>query len=194
MTKLEYIKEDCAGVLIQYSNGLVDAHLGGSGDLSDIFNHCLRLHYLYGVLDEIRESGGLLYVGDTQLSGEDLAGLQGKIWHYNGIFSDVDLSDYSAVVVDDGDEGECTGTTSVVNDHYRAGEVAVSAGSGTVTFMLDGVASPLASSDYQLTVYVATSSGYEQRNIVVSAKYASGFVYEDVLEAGTLHYVAELNT
>ena len=195
MTKFEYIKENCASVLVQYSNGLVDAMFNGTDEISDILDHCLRLHYLWGVLSEIRESGGLLYVGDTELSGASLASLNGKIWHYNGIFSDVDLSDYTTVVTDDGDSGTCVpGTDSTTDDHYRAGEVAVSAGSGTVTFIKNGVASPLASSNYRLTVYVKTASGYEQRNIVVSAKYASGFVYDDVLEAGTLNYVAELDT
>lgn len=195
MTKFEYIEETCANVLVEYSNGFVNAMLNGTDQISNIFEHCLRLHYLWATLSEVRESGSTLYIGDTVLSGADLAIVNGKIWHYSGIFSDVDLTSYDEVVVDDGDSGATGGGTTVTTpDHYRAGEVAVSAGSGTVTFIKNGVASPLANSNYRLTVYVKTSSGYEQRNIVVSAKYASGFVYDDVLQAGILNYVAELDT
>jgi len=164
--------------------------LNGTSEISDIFEHCLRVHYLWGILKESYLSSGTLYVGGTELTGEELEQVTHKIWHYNGIFSEVDLSVYDEVDEDDGDGGtDCDGgTTTEFDDHYRAGSLSVNAGSGTVTFT-----SPLDSNDYQLTVYVTTSSGYEQRNIAVSAKYASGFTYTDVLQAGTLSYFAVLN-
>lgn len=193
--QLDKMKEVAAGVVIQYSNGWVDAMLGGADGVEDIFDHCTRLHYLWGILDEARLVGTDIYVGDTEISGASIAGVFHKIWHYNGIFAGVDLSDYSSITADDGDGGAVgeNGGDSQESDHYRAGSLTVVAGSGTVTFYKNGVASPLLSSNYQINAYVITTSGYLQENIVIGAKYKSGFTYTDILD-GTLHYVAQLNT
>jgi len=164
--QLDYMKKNAAAVVRQYTNGYVDARLSGTSEVSEIFEHCLRIHYLWGILDESYLDGTDLYVGDRLVTGSYLEQVMHKLWHYNGIFSDIDLSTYDDVDEDDGDTGTCEGGGTEFEDHYRAGSLTVSAGSGVVTF-----STPLDSSDYQLTVYVDTSSGYQQRNIAVGAKY-----------------------
>jgi hypothetical protein len=118
-----------------------------------------------------------------------------KIQHYNGIYSSVDLIGYTEITPDDGDGGSTeTGGGTTDPDHYRAGSLPVVAGANAVTFLKDGVPSPLASADYILDAYVIAASGQMQNNVVPTSKTAGGFVASDVLKAGTLYYTARLIT
>lgn len=185
-SKLDYIKENSAEIFVSYSNGYLDSRLNGTGEEPDVFDHLVRLAYLYGIVDEMYLSGTSVYVGEEVITDTDVETIYGKIWHYNGIFS-ADLSDYSSITADAGDSGTTGGSTgsAVSSDNYRADSVAVSSGSNTVTF-----SSPLSTTDYILDVRVVTAGGYEQRNLVISTKTKNGFVVSDVLQAGTLYYSA----
>lgn len=189
--QLDILKEKSAEIVIQYTNGLLDARLRGTIEYQDAYLHTMRLMYLWGVMKNSFLVGGVLYVGDTILSGTDLEGVYHKIWHYNGIYDGVDLSDYTAITPDDGDggtdEGDGGGGGSST-DHYRSNDVVSIVGTNVVTF-----SSPLPSVDYTVTVYNTGASGYLQKNLVVSTKTANGFVCGDVLEAGILTYFAVID-
>lgn len=193
---LDFIKEIGAQIAIQYTNGHVDARLRGTGQEGEIFDHCLRVHWLWGAIKEAHLSGAVLYVGSEIMDDADLTSIYHKLWHYNGIYADVDLSDYPDITPDDGDGGDNGeqgdegggtggdgGSTVVDTDHYRADTVIVVPGTNTVTF-----SSPLPSTDYRIIVYVDSYTGYQQRNLVVGTKTAQGFTVTDVLEAGVLTY------
>lgn len=194
MSRLDDIKTDSANVLIQYTNGYVYSRLKGTGEEQDLFNDLMRLHYLYAIVDGAYESGVDTYIGDTIT--EDIEEVYTKIHHYNGLFIDTDLSEFDEIVPDDGDGGSCSGSSGDTqsDDHYRAGNLAVVAGANAVTFIKDGVPSPLASSDYTINAYVMNTSGQRQDNLVITTQTAGGFVASDVLKAGTLYYQATLNT
>lgn len=187
-TKLDSIKSRSSEILIQFTNGHVDSRLRGTNQIQQNFNDCLRLHYLYGIVDEARLDGSDIYIGNKQLSEADLAEVYHKIWHYNGIFADVDLTVYDDITPDSGDGSSCSGSTTSSEDHYRAGAIAVTAGSATVTF-----SSPLASTDYRVDVRVRSSSGFEQRNLGAITKYTNGFTVNDIVDAGTLTYFAVID-
>jgi len=72
----------------------------------------------------------------------------------------------------------------------RAGSQAVAIGSNFITFYLNGVATPLDTTDYVVTAFVTTSSGRQQNNLVISSKLANGFQVDDILEAGVIYYHA----
>lgn len=189
--QLDILKENSARVLISYTNGYLDSKLRGTGEEGEIFEHCLRLHYLYGIMKEAYLNGGVTYVGNSTI---DLTDVYHKIWHYSGIYEDVDLADYSDIEEDDGDgEPPLKGGDTVSEDHYRVGEVAVVAGANVVTFYKNGVASPFPNTNYQVDPWVEAYSGYMQRNLVVT-KMANGFIANDILEAGVLKYQAILNS
>lgn len=187
--QLDNIKEAAAQVVMSYTNGYLDMRLSGKPQERDTFEHCLRLHYLYGILDEARIVGTDVYCGDTKVSGSLIEGAYHKIEHYHGILS-ADLSAYSDITADDGDTGSTAPSETVVtsSDHYRAGSVSVVAGSNVVSF-----SSELASANYQVTIRVVFTDGTEQRNVVPSSQFRTGFVVDDVLQSGTLHYTAILN-
>ena len=87
--------------------------------------------------------------------------------------------------------GNTTTYTTTIN--LRAGSQAVSIGANVITFFVNGVATPFGSdvgADYILDAYVMTNSGRKQSNLVVSQYLASGFVVDDILEAGVLYYQA----
>lgn len=188
--QLDIFKENAAQILIQYSNGYLNSIFKGTGE--NLFNDCVRLHYLCGIMDEAYLSGGNLYVGDTLL--DSIGDVYHKIWHYN-VTNDVDLTDFAAIVPDNGDGGavENNGTVVVDNDQ-RVGELSVGVGANVVTFYVGGVATPFPNTNYQVDAWLITNSGYMQRQVVVSNKLANGFTVEDILEAGVLHYQATLNT
>ena len=92
---------------------------------------------------------------------------------------------------EDGDPGD-DNTTIIINNttlEYRAGQLPVVPGTAVVTFIEDGVASPLPDADYILEVYVLSTNGRMQRNLVYT-RYAAGFTVMDILEAGILYYTA----
>jgi len=194
-TRLQDIKQDCARIVIQYSNGYCNARMSGTRDENDIHNDLLRVHYLYSIIKNCFLSGTDVYVGDTIIADNIVETILGKIWHYNGVYADVAMSDYAAITPDDGDGGAtdpCTPTQD--SDHYRSGNLAATIGANVVTFIKDGVASPLASSDYTVDAWVIANSGQKQTNLVLTTRTAGGFVASNVLKAGTLYYVATLNT
>lgn len=194
-TRLTDIKQDCARILVQWGNGYWNATMSGAADVTVIGNDMLRIHYLYNIIKNSFLSGSDVYIGDTVIADNVVETILGKIHHYNGKYGDIDLSDYTAIVADDGDGGSVDPSVpSTDNDHYRAGELPVVAGANAVTFIKDGVASPLASADYVLTAWVVAASGQMQNNIVPTSQTAGGFVASDVLKAGTLYYTARLTT
>lgn len=192
-TRLRDIKEEAARVLIQYSNGYLDARFRGAANEKQIFNHMKRLHYLWSIIRNTYLSGTDVYVGDAIIADNVVETVYEKIQHYNGIYANVDLSDYTDVTPDDGDGGSETGD-GTTTDHWRAGNLAVVAGANAVTLLKDGVPSPLPSSDYTINAYVITLGGQRQDNLQITTQTAGGFVASDVLKAGTLFYTALLNT
>ena len=187
--QLDSTKEAAAQVVVSYTNGYLDMRLSGKPEERDTFEHCLRLHYLYGILDEARIVGTDIYCGSKKITGASIEGIYHKIWHYNGILS-ADLSAYSDITADDGDTGSTAPSETIVTatDHYRAGSVSVVAGSNVISF-----SSALASANYQVDIRVVFADGTEQRNVVPSSQFSTGFVVSDVLQSGTLHYTAILN-
>lgn len=192
--QLDNIKSRSAEILIQFTNGNIDSRLRGTSKIQQNFDDCLRLHYLYGIIDEARLVGSDIYVGSKQLTDVDFAEAYHKLWHYNGIYSAIDLSVYTDITPDSGDGDSEPGGSVLSNDTYRSGQVTVLAGAATVTFMVDGVATPLASTDYTVDVYVRTASGYEQRNLGNVVKFTTGFTVDDILEGGTLVYLAIMDS
>jgi len=197
-TRLRDIKEEAARVLIQYSNGYLDARFRGSANEKQVFNNMKRMHYLWSIIRSAFLSDTDVYVGDTIMADNDFETVYEKLQHYNGIYSNVDLSVYSDITPDDGDggsdDGDSGGGSTTSTDHWRAGNLPVVAGANAVTFLVGGVPSPLASADYTINAYVITSGGQRQDNLQITTQTAGGFVASDVLKAGTLFYTAILNT
>lgn len=188
--RLDLFKENAANILIQYSNGYLNSIFNGTGE--DVFNDSLRLHYLCGIIDEAYISGSDVYVGNLLL--DSIGDIYHKIWHYNGQY-DVDLTEFDAVVPDNGDgEALPNNGTVVVDNNQRVGELAVGVGANVVTFYVGGVATPFPNTNYQVDAWLITNSGYMQRQVVVSNKLKNGFTVENILEAGVLHYQATLDT
>lgn len=189
--QLDIFKESAAQILIQFSNGYLNSIFNGTGE--NLLNDSIRLHYLCGIMDEAYLDNGIVYVGDTELSS--VGGVYHKIWHYNGMYADVDLTDFDPIVPDDGDGGSVeTGGTTVVDNNMRIGQLTVGTGANVVTFYLGGVPTPFPNTNYQVDAWLITNSGYMQRQVVISNKLSNGFTVEDILEAGTLHYQATLDT
>lgn len=193
-TRLQDIKEEAARVLIQYSNGYLDARFRGAANEKQIFNNMKRLHYLWSIIRSAFLSGSDVYVGDTIIADNTFETVYEKIQHYNGIYANVDLADYAEVTPDDGDSGSESGGSGTTTDHWRAGNLAVTAGANAVTLLKDGEPSPLPSADYTISAYVITAGGQRQDNLQITTQTAGGFVASDVLKAGTLFYTAILNT
>lgn len=192
---LDGIREAAAEIAIQYTNGRIEAAFTGNGDYNDIFNDSMRVHYLLGAIDSVYLVADVPYIGGTAVTDSYVKSLSNKIWHYNGVFRDVNLEDYDAIVPDDGDGGSVDSVGAVVVDNdMRIGELAVGVGANVVTFYLGGVPTPFPNTSYQVDAWLITNSGYMQRQVVVSNKLANGFTVEDILEAGVLHYQATLNT
>lgn len=191
---LDNIKEVAAEVAVKYTNGRQNAVFNGTMDVRKLTDESMRVIYLWGVINYTYLVGEIPYLGDTAVTDAYILKTSQKLWHYNGVFSSIDLTDYTTIVPDDGEGGACVGGVSETTDHYRSGSLSVSVGANAVTFIKNGVASPLASSDYTVEVWVLTESGYKQNNVVVTTQTAGGFVASDVLEVGTLYYIATLNT
>lgn len=189
--QLDIFKENSAQILIQFSNGYLNSIFNGTGE--NLLNDSIRLHYLCGIMDEAYLDNGDILVGDTVL--DSIGDVYHKIWHYNGMYSGVDLTDFDAIVPDNGDGGSVeNGGTTVVDNNQRVGELTVGVGANVITFYVNGVATPFPNTSYQVDAWLITNSGYMQRQVVVSNKLANGFTVEDILEAGVLHYQATLNT
>lgn len=193
-TRLQDIKEESARVVVQYSNGYMDAIYRGAANDGDILNQKKRLHYLYSIIRECFLTGTDVYIGDTVLADNIVETIYTKIQHYSGIYSDVDLSEYTDVTEDDGNEGSKPCTPVVTDDHYRSATVNVTSGTNIITFIKNGVPTPFESNDYTVVMWVTLTDGSIQRNLVPTSRTASGFVVSDVLGAGVLEYQATLNT
>ena len=198
-TRLADIKQDCARIMVQWGNGYLDSILRGTPKENEIFNDTMRVHYLYGIIKELYLSGTDVCIGDVVLADNAVEAVFDKIWHYNGVSYGIDfnadLSDFDAIVPDDGDGGTVDPTTPTTDsDHYRVGELPVTVGTNAVTFFKDGVAAPFPSTDYIVIAWVETHTGYRQSNLQPSTYTAGGFIVTDVLEAGILKYQAILNS
>lgn len=192
---LDSMKEQAAKIAITYTDGRMDAIYRGTSKIEKISNDSMRVIYLWGIMNYAYIDGTTVYLGDTAVTDAYIQEAMDKLWHYNGRFSQVDLSDYAAIVADDGEGGAYDpSTTTQDNDHYRSGNIPVTVGANPVTFIKNGVASALPSNDYTVEAYAISQSGYRQNNVVVSGIVAGGFVASDILEAGTLYYIATLNT
>lgn len=194
---LDSIKKDAARIYVEYTNGLLQAEMLGDANWKQIFDDSKRAGYLFDVIDQAYLSGATVYVGDTAVTDAYIQGTRDKIQHYSGVFDYVDLSEssYDAITPDDGEGGSIDiGGTTTDSDHYRSDTLAVSAGVNVITFLKNGVPSPLASAEYTLQVWVQLASGYVQHSLVISDKVAGGFVVNDVTAAGTLSYTATLDT
>ena len=194
--ELDILTENAAQVLVQYDNGMLDSLLQGTGEFRKIFNNAVYLHYLYGALKGITLTSGVPYIGSAVLSGSDVEQIYHKIWHYNGQYASVDLSNYTDITADDGGGGSSSSesSSSTSSDNVRAGHQASSVGTNIVTFTVDGIVSPLASADYVISAWNLTSTGYKQVNLNVTTQIAGGFVIDNVITAGTLYYVCTLET
>lgn len=194
---LDNIKEDAARILREYTNKRVQSSFTGGITYTKVFNESKRCHYLARVIDYLYLVGEIPYLGGTATTDAYVKSVMDSIWHYSGTYDGVELdsSNFSTIVPDDGDGGACEGDSgSQTEDHYRSGNLAVTTGANPVTFIKDGVASPLESADYTVEAWVISESGQRQNNIVVTGQVAGGFTASDVLKAGTLYYIATLNT
>lgn len=166
--RLDLIKRESAMVLVEYSNGLLDSHLSGRAGYGELLDNSMRLHYLYGIINSSRLENGNVFIGSTQLSGDDLENVFSKIAHYRGIFSDVDLAVYATITPDDGNTGGSSGgggpsPSPGDSDFYRQGSANIS-GATSIVF-----SSQLSSSDYQVEVLSYISSNGTRVNVRESA-------------------------
>lgn len=191
---LDSIKEDAARILREYTNGALNARLAGAKNAVELESDCMNVVYLHGVLDYVYLIGETPYLGTTAITDADVLAASQKLWHYSGRFANVDLSGYTQITSDDGDGGTTDPSSPTTEDHYRSGSVAVTSGSNIVTFVKNGVVSPLPSADYTVVMWVTLSDGSIQRNLVPTTKTAGGFVVSDVLGSGVLEYQATLDT
>lgn len=190
---LSAIQEKAAEIANQYTGGHLNARLRGVRDTKRLFNECKRVHYLYGVLSNVYLDGTDCYIGSKLITDAEVQQVSQKLWHYNGLFQNVDLSEFTPIVPDDGNS-ECVGSGATnESDHYRVGEVPVVAGTNVITFYQNGVPKPFSTTAYQVDPWVEAYSGYMQRNLVVT-KLTNGFIVNDILEAGILKYHAILNS
>lgn len=193
---LDSIKEDSARILREYTNTKLYYSLTGNIGFQKAYNDAMRCVYLAGVIDSIYLIGTTPYIGDSEIEESYITDTVGKIWHYSGMSETIDLTPFSTVVPDDGGSGSEEGDddTPQSQDHYRSGSLPVVIGANPVTFIKNGIPSPLASSDYTVEAWVIASTGQRQSNLVITGQVAGGFIASDVLKAGTLYYIATLNT
>jgi hypothetical protein len=192
---LDNMKEKAAEIAIQYTNGYLNSRLEGAVNVEELANHSARVIYLWGIMNYVYLVSEVPYIGGTAVTDEYILETSQKLWHYNGYFADVSLSDYATIVPDDGNEGDCSGGgDSQTEDHYRSGNMIVGIGANPVTFIKNGVAAPFEDNDYTVQAWAISNSGYRQNNVVVTAQVAAGFTANDILEAGTLYYIATVNT
>lgn len=193
MSRLENLVEEAANIVVRFTNERVAAALNGSPKYQSLANDSMRVNFLFGALDAVYESGGDWYIGGTEVSDAYVQEIYQKIWHYNIAFK-ADLTDFTEVVPDDGEGGVCIANPTVTDDHYRSGNIPVVVGANPVTFIKNGVAAPFSENDYTVQAWAMSNSGYRQNNVVVVGMTAGGFIANDILEAGTLYYIATLNT
>jgi len=188
---LNSLVEESANILVGFTNERINASLVGSGTIQSLHKDSVRLHYLVGALNAVYLDGTTPYIGDTEITGNEVQEIYHKIWHYNRNFK-ADLSDYDAITEDDGEGGVVVVNVTTDDDHYRSGNLPVVVGANPVTFIKNGVAAPFTSALYTVQAWAISNSGYRQNNVV--GQTAGGFVANDILEAGTLYYIATLNT
>jgi hypothetical protein len=192
---LDNIKEVSASIGILYTNRSLNAKLTGSGKVQELSDNSMRAIYLWGVINYTYLVDEVPYIGGTAVTDAMILEASQKLYHYNSQSDIVDLSDYSEIVPDDGDGGVVVETpTPETSDHYRSGSMSVVIGANPVTFLVGGVPTPFTSNDYTVQAWVISNSGFRQNNLVIVSQVASGFTANDILEGGTLHYIATLNT
>lgn len=185
--------EESANILVGFTNERINAALDGKWNYNSLFNDSVRLHYLVGALSSVYLDGTTPYIGGASVTDAYIQEIYQKIWHYNRAFK-ADLSDYEEIVPDDGDGGAYVPNVVVIEDYYRSGNLPVVVGANPVTFIKNGVAAPFSENDYTVQAWAISNSGFRQNNVVVTGTTAGGFVANDILEAGTLYYIATLNT
>jgi len=191
---LDNIVEEASQICIGYTNERIGATLSGAINRVSLYNDSIRVHYLLGAIKAVYLVGSVPYIGLSPVEDSYVQELYQKIWHYNRKFKS-DLSDYDAVVPDDGEGGACDpDLIGLAEDHYRSGNIPVVVGANPVTFIKNGVPTPFVENDYTVQAWAMSNSGYRQNNVVVVGMTAGGFIANDILEAGTLYYIATLNT
>lgn len=192
---LDNIKEVAASIGIQYTNGELNARLSGGGNVQNLSDNSMRAIYLWGIINYTYLVGEVPWIGGAAVTDAYILETYQKLFHYNGRFASVDLSDYTEITPDDGDGGSSgSESSSQSEDHYRSGSMVVVIGANPVTFLKNGVPTPFASNDYTVQAWAIAESGFRQNNVVVVSQVASGFTANDILEGGTLYYIATLNT
>ena len=192
---LDNIKEDAARIVREYTNKECYAALKGERDYKFYLNESKRCVYFAGIIDHLYLVDETPYLGGTEVTEEYVTSVVAKIWHYSGVYADTELDSFLTITPDDGDGGACEGSGGTTDDdHYRSGSVIVTAGPNPVTFIKNGVASPLPSALYTVRAWAITESGQLQSQVVVTNQVAAGFTASDVLKAGTLYYQATLDT
>jgi len=190
---LNSMVEESANILVGFTNERINATLSGTNNYISLYNDTVRVHYLCGALNSVYLVGTTPYIGGSAVTDAYVQEIYQKIWHYNRAFK-ADLSDYDEIVPDDGEGGAYVPNVTTEDDHYRSANLPVVVGANPVTFIKNGVASPFTSADYTVQAWAISNSSYRQNNVVVTGQTAGGFVANDILEAGTLYYIATLNT
>lgn len=164
-------------------------HYRGTWTMSGLFGSSNDTESITDVVDT--ENGGIVSKPPPTGGTEDSPDQGGDVTI--PVIPDV-TSDDGSGDSNTGEGGDApSGSTVTYNLSLRAGSQAVSIGANVITFYVNGVATPFESevgADYILDSYVLTNSGRKQSNLVVSQYLASGFVVDDILEAGVLYYQA----
>ena len=189
---LDNYTEKAAEIAVQYTNGKESGYLTGARDIADIENQSMRVVYLWGVINHAYLTGTTPYIGGTAITDAYLNETMHKLWHYNGVYEDVDLSSYSEITPDDGDGGAETPDAGTPADNMRVGTESVTTGPASVTFEVNGYASPLDSANYVVSAWVISNTGYRQDIVDISGQTAAGFTANNIIAAGTLYYIATL--
>ena len=163
------MKEEAREILIEHGNGVWYASAVGDKRLSALLKDHMRVHYLFGVINN-----------SETVTAEVMSAME-KLRHYNGRFHAVDLD---AIGTDPTTPPTPSGDLASM---VRVGHKAVTKGTTSVTF-----SSALPSTDYTINVWVK-GTGESQWDVGVVTQSTVGFTVSDIVIDGTLYYQAIMN-
>ena len=179
MIDIDSLKDEARQIMLEYGNGVVYAGAFGQKKYAKLHNENMRVHYLYGLINNIVQDTDF-YIGDGVVTDDYVLESIEKLRHYKGVGRNIDLTDVGTIT-----EEIAPVVPDPAYDYIRTGAEAVVAGQNVITF-----SSALNSALYVLDCWVMTSDGDRQSNLGISAQVAGGFTVDDVIDTGTLYYTA----